>query len=326
MIDAAAIKESIDLLAIVRRDTPLKRVATTNGGEWAGPCPFCGGRDRFRVWPAKGRFWCRQCAASGDVLSYIQIRDQVGFREACESLLIHPPVRDRGEVAAVAPVPRGVDRERWLRAAGAFVAESERHLWGPEGEKARHWLHERGLRDKTIQTWRLGFNPSKRTFDASEWGLEGPRVAVHRGVVIPCWPDRLRYVKVRTAGQPKYLMVRGSQAWLFGAETFLAAFDVFIFEGEFDAMLAWQESRGLKVGFGAFPANKKISPEWLPYLAKIERFLVCHDMDPEGRKSAERLSTFTERAKIARLPFGNDLTDFWRAGGDVFEWLYEALG
>ena len=33
----------IDLLAIVSVDTPLKRVAATSGGEYAGPCPFCGG-------------------------------------------------------------------------------------------------------------------------------------------------------------------------------------------------------------------------------------------------------------------------------------------
>ena len=30
--------------------------------EWAGPCPDCGGRDRFLVWPARprgGAFLCR---------------------------------------------------------------------------------------------------------------------------------------------------------------------------------------------------------------------------------------------------------------------------
>jgi phage/plasmid primase-like uncharacterized protein len=41
----------------------LKKVASTNGGEWAGPCPGCGGSDRFRVWPVdrggRGSFWCR---------------------------------------------------------------------------------------------------------------------------------------------------------------------------------------------------------------------------------------------------------------------------
>jgi len=45
---------SIDLLQLVG-DSGLKRVVATNGGEWAGACPFCGGRDRFRVWPEQRR-------------------------------------------------------------------------------------------------------------------------------------------------------------------------------------------------------------------------------------------------------------------------------
>jgi DNA primase len=31
-----------------------KKVASTGGGEYAGPCPFCGGINRFRCWPTKG--------------------------------------------------------------------------------------------------------------------------------------------------------------------------------------------------------------------------------------------------------------------------------
>jgi hypothetical protein len=32
-----------------------KKVASTGGGEFAGPCPFCrDGKDRFRVWPEQG--------------------------------------------------------------------------------------------------------------------------------------------------------------------------------------------------------------------------------------------------------------------------------
>ena len=39
----------------------LKRVASTGGGEFAGPCPFCGGHDRFRVQPANNIWLCRYC-------------------------------------------------------------------------------------------------------------------------------------------------------------------------------------------------------------------------------------------------------------------------
>lgn len=55
-------------------DVELRRVAATDGGEWAGPCVLCGGNDRFHVWPTprtgSPRAWCRQCGASGDVLHW----------------------------------------------------------------------------------------------------------------------------------------------------------------------------------------------------------------------------------------------------------------
>lgn len=54
--------------------TRLERVGATNGGEWSGPCPACGGDDRLRVWPnpreGNPRAWCRQCERSGDVLDW----------------------------------------------------------------------------------------------------------------------------------------------------------------------------------------------------------------------------------------------------------------
>ena len=39
----------VDLLSVIGSATTLKKVAATDGGEYAGPCPFCGGDDRFRV-------------------------------------------------------------------------------------------------------------------------------------------------------------------------------------------------------------------------------------------------------------------------------------
>ena len=43
------------ILAVAERHARLKRV----GSEYVGPCPGCGGRDRFAVSPRKGLFNCR---------------------------------------------------------------------------------------------------------------------------------------------------------------------------------------------------------------------------------------------------------------------------
>lgn len=57
----------------------LKRVSVT---EYCSPCPFCGGTDRLRCWPARDRFWCRQCGKKGDVVQFLRDRDGLTFVEA----------------------------------------------------------------------------------------------------------------------------------------------------------------------------------------------------------------------------------------------------
>jgi hypothetical protein len=76
----------LNVISFVRQDVDSKFVASTNGGEYAGPCPVCGGKDRFRVWPregAGGRFWCRQCGKSGDLIEYLRWNRNMTFRDAC---------------------------------------------------------------------------------------------------------------------------------------------------------------------------------------------------------------------------------------------------
>src|SRR5919201_4167899 len=92
-IDTWAIKQRTDLLGLIGADTRLKKVASTGGGEYAGPCPFCGGRDRFRVQPEKGRWWCRGCSQSPrwqDAIAYVRQREGLGFAEACQRLGASP--------------------------------------------------------------------------------------------------------------------------------------------------------------------------------------------------------------------------------------------
>lgn len=51
------------MLDVLPMRTHLRRASSTYGGEFAGPCPFCAGTDRFRAWPDQQRpgWWCRVC-------------------------------------------------------------------------------------------------------------------------------------------------------------------------------------------------------------------------------------------------------------------------
>lgn len=100
----------------------LRRVTGGRGGpiEMAGPCPRCGGDDRFAVNARKSVFNCRQCGGKGHGAIDLAIfaRD-VSFLQACELLTGEPPP-DRGAQLTDA------DRQRWQREA-AELAERRAH-------------------------------------------------------------------------------------------------------------------------------------------------------------------------------------------------------
>ena len=65
----------LDLVADAGAGIVLKKVATgARGDEYVGPCPVCGGTDRFHVWPdqknGEGSYWCRGCDRAGDAIQF----------------------------------------------------------------------------------------------------------------------------------------------------------------------------------------------------------------------------------------------------------------
>jgi DNA primase len=71
-----------------QRDITLKRQGKT---ERVGPCPKCGGDDRFAINISKQVFNCRGCGASGDVIELVKFLDGVDFNVACETLTNETP-------------------------------------------------------------------------------------------------------------------------------------------------------------------------------------------------------------------------------------------
>jgi hypothetical protein len=56
------------------------------GPERCGPCPICGGTDRFAINSLKGVWHCRGCAKGGDVIELVRHLDGCGYRDAVERL------------------------------------------------------------------------------------------------------------------------------------------------------------------------------------------------------------------------------------------------
>ena len=83
------ISPSVILLA---RSTPIDQIIGQRGIklrgkiERVGPCPRCGGTDRFSINTRKGVFNCRGCDAGGDVIELMRFLDGSSFRDACLTL------------------------------------------------------------------------------------------------------------------------------------------------------------------------------------------------------------------------------------------------
>lgn len=86
-------------------DEIARRGARLCGGkERSGPCPVCGGHDRFSVNIQKQVWNCRGCQRGGDVIALVQHLDGCSFAEAIRALTGRPPEHHGRYRNAGAPV------------------------------------------------------------------------------------------------------------------------------------------------------------------------------------------------------------------------------
>ena len=323
----------VDLLGLIRTDVALVRAGGTDGGEYCGPCPFCGGEDRFRVWPAddrradrRGKFWCRQCGKQGDALDYLQARDGVSFEVAQEQLFGNngrQAVRRAVETAAAA---NGSTEEEppyygdtWAARASQVIEDSEYALWSPEGERALSWLHARGFTDDVLQRARIGYNPTDRDDGRDQWGLVGGKTPwLSRGITLPYFSGGacLRIQIRRPVGEPKYSTITGSQniPWNFDAVD--GAKPVVVTEGVFNALTVLQHAGDLCVAVATGGTSLAREARWVSRLKAAPVVLVAFDADMPGDKASEWWINRLDRATRWRPAWG-DLNDMALGGVDL---------
>ena len=100
--------------------------------ERCGPCPKCGGEDRFAVNTKKQVFNCRGCSARGDVIAFVQFLDHSDFARAVEALTGEPPPKRVAKLTKrVAKLTKGVvaAEYQYHTADGtlAFIVERVEH-------------------------------------------------------------------------------------------------------------------------------------------------------------------------------------------------------
>lgn len=329
----------VDLLSLLAGETHLHRVARTKGGEYAGPCPFCGGDDRFRVWPqhpdGRGEWWCRQCGRQGDAIDYLRQHDGLTYAEALGQLDVARAGGRPGGPPRM-PSPSSPTRteppnDTWQEAAWGFVERSQASLWASSGARALDWLRRRGLRDETIRTAGLGYNSIDCREGWKRWGLE-PRegtsgVWLPRGIVIPwdvgsvLWRVNIR----RSAGVPKYMAPAGCSNALYNADALTADRPAMITEGELDALTVNQEAGDLVVAVASGSTGGARRIRWIAALAVCARVLVSFDAElDKGDKAAQFWVEVLQNATRWR-PYWQDANAMLQEGANVRAWVAAGL-
>jgi hypothetical protein len=135
-----------------RRGLVLKR----HGNELIGPCPQCGGTDRFAINTTKRLWLCRRCDRGGDVVDLVRFLDGCDFRAAIRTLAGLDIKLTKGqleEIPQIDPRPIGIVNQTEIDHQNSRWALK---LWDDAtliaGTPAEKYLRGRGLRDLPGET------------------------------------------------------------------------------------------------------------------------------------------------------------------------------
>ena len=155
---AYTVKQQADIVRTVGDYVKLKKAGAQN---YSGLCPFHGEKTpSFSVHATRQFYHCFGCGVSGDVFSFVQKIENITFPEAvrvvAQKLGIPLPKISYSNPAEASDAKLRAQLLDAQERAAAFFQEC---LKRPEGARAREYLAARGLDEKTITEFRIGYAP-----------------------------------------------------------------------------------------------------------------------------------------------------------------------
>lgn len=320
----------------LKRGYPVDELITRYGIELrpagrslVGRCPFHpdGGRPNLYVYHASQSWYCFRCGIGGDVISFVERIEGLGFRDAVARIRSDQPRRP-----LVPPPPQPVRRPRMQRSLPSARGPAERACLAAAVELyhnrllgdpvALAYVEGRGLDHATLERCRVGYASGDELVAYLRWHRLPARAAIRVGLLGRDGRERLAgrvVVPEIRAGQPvwligraldlagsgpKYLGLPGRKP-LVGWEAVADSRTVYLVEGVFDwlTLLSWELPALALVG-------THLRAEAVRALARFERVYVVLDNDEAGRAATAALvGTLGRRATPLVIPGVKDVAE-----------------
>ncbi|OQY08514.1 MAG: DNA primase [Desulfobacteraceae bacterium 4572_123] len=151
------IENAADIIEIVSESVVLKKA----GKNYVGLCPFHSEKTpSFTVNPDKQIFHCFGCGVGGNIFNFLMKQDGMSFPDAVRMLARRCGIEIPTPQMAPAQKRRISEKEN-LYALNRRIMEFYQHMLmkSTKGDKARKYLNRRGMTDRIIESFKLGYAP-----------------------------------------------------------------------------------------------------------------------------------------------------------------------
>ncbi len=343
------VRDAVDFVELVSARTELRRAGPAR---YEGLCPFHDERTpSFGIDPGQKVYYCFGCQASGDVFTFVRETEGVDFKGALELLAERYGVELQREQEDPREAERRKRRERLLELLTRTTAYYERCLWeSSEAARAREYLAGRGLGEKILRQFRVGYAPSawdrvllasrRGGFTEKELYATGlaqrskqngqPYDRFRSRIMFPLTDIRGRVLgfgarAMREEQRPKYLNTSDNDVYhkglhLYGADLArphaTRAGSVILCEGYTDVIALAQAGMRNVVGL----MGTALTGEQVGELARMaQTVLLALDADSAGQEAMLRASGLAAKRKlelrVVPLPAGADPADLVQRDG-----------
>ncbi|RJE89894.1 DNA primase [Paenibacillus sp. 1011MAR3C5] len=328
-------------------ETVGKYVHLTKQGKYMkGLCPFHSEKTpSFTVTPELQIFHCYGCGKSGNVIRFVEEIEGYSFPEAVRILAEEADIpvtwiSESGKGQAQDP-----NRQKIVEAHELAIKFYHYLLNNTkQGDRAKQYLRERGMSDRLIDHFMIGFAPDEwdvltrfltgRGFDPALMEKGGLLSAKNDGsgyvdrfrgrIMFPVWDGNGKATafaaRIINDGSPKYLnspetMLFTKSRTLYNLHYAKPAIrkskQVVVFEGYMDVIKSW--NAGVKNGVATM--GTALTEEHCSILRRhAEEVLLCYDGDDAGQAAAYKSIPMLEAAglkvEIAILPKGKDPDEY----------------